>query len=350
MTINQTKYPNQERVVSGTYNVDPQDSVLLCNTSLAAVTINLATVTAGYWPTLYKLYIVDNSGNSAANNITIVAPSGYTINDAATLVLNVNGTSAIISISADTKYISTSSQSGVQPDSGWLDLQGFSWITTSALVPQYRVFNKQIMFRRNLVIPLFDGGGSVLNYAADGTYGTTYVNTALVAPWTGAAGISTFYGGCYFNNGNPVIASTHYPDADYHTPWIIASKSTIVVEGGATALYHSPYMLTLTTGGLLKLETINSKERSVFPAQLIGNSLLRQVNSKAIAGSFVENFNDVVDSTGTARTLTGSLINGYDFNQIDKVDYTHLTTFDPADETQFGAMSTPLMGFNAFKN
>jgi len=355
-TLFSTKYPNQEQVVSGTYNVDDEDSVLKCDTSSGAVTINLLEIVAGYWNTLYKLYVVDNSNNAATNNITIVAPAGFTINNASSMVININGAGCIVRICADTKYTGTLNYNPAgNTDTGWLDLQGFSWITTSSLVPQYRVINNQIFFRRDLVIPLVDSGGNVINYATDATYGTTYVNTQRVTPFTGVGGITTFPGGCYFNKGVSVLQSAaHVPDANYQSAWIIATKSQVFLAGAsapnAVGLYHSPYILTLQTDGVLKLETIKAKELAVYPSQATGNSMLRYLNSNTVRSSYSQNFDDVVDSMTTARTLNGSLIENYDFNQIKSSVKLHNTTFNPAEEDQFGAMAVPLMNFNAFKS
>ncbi len=346
--LNSTKYPNIERTVSGTVNVDPMDSVLKCNTSGGAITINLCSIPERYWNTLYKLYVVDNTANAATNNITIVAPSGFTINNAATLVINVNSAAVIVRINADTKYTGELNfNANATVDTGWLDLQGFSWITTMP-VPQYRVIGKQIYFRRNLVIPLDDGKGGVVLFRVIPVYGNSYVNTTFVGPFVGSGGITPFSGGCYFNNGNPVLQSAaHYPDSDYESAWIIASRTKILSGQGATGFYHSPYSLTLTRGGLLKLETLNAKERMVYN-QTLGNSMLRYLNSRSIAAQNAENFNDITDGTGVERTLNGSQINNYDFNQINRFDRQHYSNLDPADETQFGGMNIPLMGFGAF--
>lgn len=100
-----TKYPNNSRIVSGTATIYRDDVVLLCDTSSAPVVINLFDIPDGFWSTQWKLYIVDNSNNAATNNITINAGGTQTINDAASLVLNVNGTSAAVEIVSDDKFI-----------------------------------------------------------------------------------------------------------------------------------------------------------------------------------------------------------------------------------------------------
>ncbi len=106
-TLNSTKYPNNSRVVTGNVNVFNNDSILLCNTSLGAVTINLGTIPTSYWNTTYKLYIKDNSNNASVNNITIVAGTGQTINGGSSLVLNTNGINAIIRITSNTTYLAS---------------------------------------------------------------------------------------------------------------------------------------------------------------------------------------------------------------------------------------------------
>lgn len=356
MTLFSTKYKNIEKTVSGTYTVDNEDVVLRCDTSSGPVVINLNTIVAQHWNTVYKLYIVDHSGNATNNNITINAVTTdaptQTINNAATQIINISGGSCIVRINSDTKYTGLLNYNPSQnTDTGWLDLQGFSWITTAAGVPQYRVINNQIVFRRNIVIPLADKNGAVINYAADPTYGTTYVDTAYFAPFTGAGGVTLFAGGCTFNSGASVFQSaSHHPDANYTSGYIIAAKSQI--KQGArefAALYHSPYTLTITSAGLLQVRTLNYYERLTFPSQALGNSLLRQINSKSIASSHCQDFNDIVDATGVARTLNGSLIDNYDFPQVKSSTNNHIASFDPANQTQFGAMTVPLMGFQAFK-
>ena len=107
-----TKYPNNSRVVIGTPTIFPDDVVLLCDTTAAPVIINLQTIPAGFWSTAWKLYIVDNSNNATVNNITINAPAGYTVNGAASFILDDNGETCIVRVTGDTEFILTTSQPG----------------------------------------------------------------------------------------------------------------------------------------------------------------------------------------------------------------------------------------------
>ena len=105
MELYNTTYKNLFRVVSGTITVNNDDCILYCNTSAGAVTINLIDIPLNYWSTQYKLYVADNSNNAGTNNITINAPTGFTINGSSSLVLNINGESAIVRVSGNTTYI-----------------------------------------------------------------------------------------------------------------------------------------------------------------------------------------------------------------------------------------------------
>jgi hypothetical protein len=105
MGLFSTPYPNPSRIVSGTPQLFADDVVLLCDTSAGAVTINLAEIPADYWNTTWKLYVVDNSANAGTNNITINAPSGYTINNQSSVVINQNDGECIVRISSNTSFL-----------------------------------------------------------------------------------------------------------------------------------------------------------------------------------------------------------------------------------------------------
>lgn len=102
------KYPNNVRTVSGTVTVQDDDVVLNVDTTLQAATINLMAIVSP-WSEQYQLYIIDWSGTAGTRNITIVAPSGFTINGAQQMVLANNGETCMIRIANATKYQGMSS-------------------------------------------------------------------------------------------------------------------------------------------------------------------------------------------------------------------------------------------------
>lgn len=108
-TLYASEIPNNSRVISGTVTIKRDDVSLYCDTSTVPVIINLLQIPAGKWNTEYVVYVKDQlPGNSSVNNITVVAPTGFLINNAPTFVINSNGESAKITISTDTDYIVSS--------------------------------------------------------------------------------------------------------------------------------------------------------------------------------------------------------------------------------------------------
>lgn len=102
-----TKFINVSRVVTGTVDVEDSDQVLKCDTTLGPVTVNLKQIPANYWSTLYRLFIKDYGNNAATNNITIVAPTGFKVNGASTLVISTNGAAGVVQITSNTDYLCT---------------------------------------------------------------------------------------------------------------------------------------------------------------------------------------------------------------------------------------------------
>jgi hypothetical protein len=102
-----TKFINVIRTVTVSTTVEDSDQVLNCDTTLSAITINLKKIPDNYWSALYRLYIKDYGNNSATNNITIVAPTGFKINGLSSLTISANGASAVIQITTNTDYLCT---------------------------------------------------------------------------------------------------------------------------------------------------------------------------------------------------------------------------------------------------
>jgi hypothetical protein len=118
MILPAQKYTNTTRTISGVLNiVYENDVVLLCDTSLGTVEVELAQIPANFWNTQYKLYVVDKSNNAGTNNIKVKAPTGFTVNNSASVTLNTNGADAVFTIGSNTNYLysngGTASTSGI---------------------------------------------------------------------------------------------------------------------------------------------------------------------------------------------------------------------------------------------
>lgn len=108
MMLQPTKYKNTFRTITGLNNpVFNNDVILLCDTTLAPVSINLLELAPDHWSTVYKLYIEDRAGNASANNITINAPAGYTINGQPSLTINVDNATCVIRVANNEAYIAS---------------------------------------------------------------------------------------------------------------------------------------------------------------------------------------------------------------------------------------------------
>jgi len=106
MILNSTKYRNPERTIIGLLNlVSNADTIILCDTSVGAVGIQLLAIPDDRWNTTYKIYIADNSNNASVNNITITAPIGFTINNQPSLVISTNAGTVLIRVASNTGYL-----------------------------------------------------------------------------------------------------------------------------------------------------------------------------------------------------------------------------------------------------
>lgn len=123
MTLSATPYPNNSRQVSGDVALYKDDSILLCDTSVAPVTINLNLIPFGHWNTTWKLYVKDYTNTAAVNNITIVAGTGQKINGQNSIVLNVNGESCIIRITSNYDFIATLSSTSANAGGGYVTIE-----------------------------------------------------------------------------------------------------------------------------------------------------------------------------------------------------------------------------------
>lgn len=171
-TLPSQKYTNNIRTVSGTVTLYADDVVLNCNTSSQATSITLFDIPADYWMTTYKLYVVDYSGNAGTNNITINAPTGFTINGASSLTISSNNGMAIIRIANNTNYIASLSSTGAGTITGGSNVgsgSGLSFKDVSGATMRFRSL-------------LAGTGISITNNTNDITITSSAVASYLYAP------------------------------------------------------------------------------------------------------------------------------------------------------------------------
>jgi hypothetical protein len=105
ITLFEQPYATNIRTITGTPNLVTQDDyVLLCDTSSAPVSLELASIPTNFWSTQYKLFVVDSGNNASSNSITITPPTGFTINGQPSASIVVNGAGYMITISSNTNY------------------------------------------------------------------------------------------------------------------------------------------------------------------------------------------------------------------------------------------------------
>jgi hypothetical protein len=368
MALNATPYPNISRIVAGTAVLFPNDSIILCDTSIAAVSMTLLEIPTGYWQTTWKLYILDNSNNAATNNITINAPSGYKINNSASVVINVNGGGCVVTISSNTTYLGTLNYStggggssvaasntggtivaactnfkfdtsnftvtnpsgtiaGVAvADTGWVDLDGFGYYsgTALALKPQIRVIGKQVMFRGTVVVPLADGGGTLIPLTASDAYNS---QNGFNKTYQGVGGGCTISnnGAFTFNQDTSIIPTSVLPaltqlDGTYGTNWVIAARQVDLFNNGVSyygTAYTSTIRAFITSAKKLVVSTLYDLECSTTsPSGYLGNSLLSLLNTNVGVDEFLVNYRNP-----NAYIQRGQGI-GYQFTVFSGISFT----------------------------
>lgn len=213
--LDSQKYKSLQRTVSGTVNVEKDDVVLNVTTSSVAATINLQTIPANYFSVEYKLYIFDNSANAQTNNITIVAPAGYTINGSSTATINTNNGSAIVRIVNNTAY----------------QAQLSSFSSTNTPLPY--LYSQKLL--QNPAVTFVGIGAVGVNSVVSGTQMTRYDSSANsnIAGFSTTTGIWTVAAAGYYAVNAKLITRINPSDANTVT-YTDGSKwmSLGVIDGG----------------------------------------------------------------------------------------------------------------------
>lgn len=269
-------YKNFKRTVSSNTTVRDTDSLLNCDTTLQAINITLQSIPTNF-SAVWCLYVKDIAGNAQVNNITVTAPTGFLINGNQSIVINTGFASICVIITSNTDYQSIGSLSPVAAvqdfDTGWINLTGFGHM---AVPPQYRVINRQLMFRGTAVVPL-SNGVSLIPYTNE----SVYMNSPYNTPWTGggsgSAGTFTTPSAPHFILGfnsagidNPasgivnipsvISNSNRNPDNTFvlrMTAWRRVRAQASTTHG---FVYNVPIDLVFQTNGSMYMSLVNNYE------------------------------------------------------------------------------------------
>lgn len=352
MSLPAQLYPNPSRIVTGTPIIYNDDVVLYCDTITGAVTINLLQIPKAYWMTTYKLYVVDASGNASINNITINAGSGQTINASSSVTINTNGGSTIVRISGNSTYVCEPIASTLN-DTGWVDLEGFSWISSAnTRKPQFRKYGKQVFFRGTAIVPLSNTlGGDGLIAMTEAGIGAYYVNDAYPYVYQGIGGCTlNSNGAAYFNNGSSIFPSDYNIQIDkmYQTGFQLASRVVKTRSANSAVAFSTIFNTYVDTSGVLTIQTYKDLELSPYvpnPVLGLGSGGARILNTQVKTAEHVVNWqqstNGYTQSANAYPTYTRAWVVPSNANDF-------LFDCDPAEETQIGGFQVNLDGLTAF--
>lgn len=239
------------------------------------------------------------------------------------------------------------------PDTGWVDLNGFSWYTgatSQGFIPQCRRIGNVIHFRGVIYVPLGIADGNIVALdILDGTYGETNMYTTV-----GESVVNSNALGIQWNNGNRVVpANVLDPgesiDGTYRAPFPSVLSRRFSQDGtvaGDGLTLTAAGRIGVTTDGNIYFQTLTDQE---FPSGLgtgiPGHSSLRMITSNVRSGDFIPlytNANSDINSfpgpagTEPVQTETTSGLVTYPFN------------CDGGDGDQLGGFWGTLDGLTAF--
>ena len=202
MAMFNTTYSNNIRTVTGTPQLNNNDVVLNCDTSLGAVTINLLQIPANYWNTQWRLYIKDIAGNSSTNNITINAGAGQKIDGSSSLIVKTNSAQVIIQISSNTDFVAVQSYCcGTTGIVSLTNSQLLALISSNLIVVGQEYLVTDAEFTDGGIIIL---GSSINSVAKDGHSFHLNADYQAVGNYSGVSGFQSQIGLWGFND-TPVI-------------------------------------------------------------------------------------------------------------------------------------------------
>ena len=251
---------------------------------------------------------------------------------------------------ADTSTIDLSITSGPAytisakvTDTGWVDLEGFTYYSGVAK-PKCRRIGNQINFRGTIFVPLEDPSspGSVVTLTSTSAYNSISGCTT----WSGVGGcLINSNGAILFNNGGSVIppsVTAGNLDNTYFKAWDVALRPINVDPTYGTCL-ASAIRVSITATKGLTVQLVHDIEISTTRgAGVQGNSPLRLVTSNVRAGEYLPNY------IGTGTDIHNAPSNANFDLKSDTFNLTWPFSCDAGDENEIGGFYFVIDGLVAY--
>ena len=227
-------------------------------------------------------------------------------------------------------------------DTGWVDLNGFSYYS-GVTKPQCRRIGNQVHFRGNVYIPLENPAspGSVVTLTSEDAYNDVIGCTV----WSGGGGCTIIGStGLQFNNGASVIPSSitsNNFDALYRSGWQTIARQITVKSTNGTAL-TSVINIFITANKQLEIQTVADIEEGNAPTTLFGNSPFRFITSNVRIGEYLPNYIAVASDIQNAPSNANFPLLSDTFNA------TWDFSCDAAEADQLGGFEFSLDGMIAY--
>ena len=228
-------------------------------------------------------------------------------------------------------------------DTGWVDLEGFTYYSGVAK-PQCRRIGNQIHFRGTVFVPLENPAspGSVIPLTATSAYNSI----AGCTTWSGVGGCSINANGAIsFNNGGSVIppsVTAGNLDNIYFKAWDVALRAIDVNPTFGTCLTSAIRVYVTSTKGLTVQVVHDIEISTTRGAGIQGNSPLRLVTSNVRVGEYLPNYIAVGSDIHNAPSNANFPLVSDTFNLVWPF------SCDAGDENQIGGFNFQIDGLVAY--
>lgn len=256
-----------------------------------------------------------------------------------TVTVSVSDTETVdMSITAGPNY----EISATITDTGWVDLEGFDFMSGSAAKPQCRRIGKVIHFRGVAVIPLKnDVTNQVISFVNNFDYATSTFSS-YKTPYDGPGGVDTnAAGSIIYNNSNPVIPNSVLSgslDSSYRKAYQVGVRP-IQLAGGVSTALSGVYNIVITTDKKLLISTIKDSEQ--IYSSFANAYPLRYITSQITAGERVPDYL-------TSNIHSDSAASPWSVELPQDGGYIWPLTLDGANEEHLGGFNIQLDGLTAY--